>query len=678
MNPNRLLQNTRSGWSPFVIIAVTTLATIAISVYCLSSDYFIIFQNLFYIPIIIACVYYTKRGFAFSVIIACIYYFLTLVFTRDSSILLQAFIRVLIFVLVAGIITYLSSARKRVEEVLRESRERFRQLIEMLPEAVCEIDTLGKVVFANNVASIMVGYDQADIAKGVNIFSMIAPEDQERAANNIRRMMEGEALGSDEYTLVRKNGSKFPAFVHITNILDRRGKTIGFRGIVVDITERKQLEEAQQHLAAIVESSHDAIIGKTLDGIITSWNKGAEERYGYSAAEVIGRSISIIVPPDRADEVSRFLEKIRRGQAVIDYEAERITKDGRRVSALVTLSPIKDASGKVVGASTIAQDITERKRAEEALRRSEVKYKTIFESSKDAIMLLTPEKGFFGGNLACLEMFRCKDEEEFSSKSPADMSPEYQPDGSLSTVKAQKMMAIAMEKGSSYFEWIHKRIDGEEFFATVLLTRMDLGNRAVLQATVRDITERKQLQQKLEEMATHDVLTGLPNRVLLLDRFTIAAALAHRNKARLAVMSLDLDKFKSINDTLGHDAGDQVLKVISARLTGTIRASDTLARVGGDEFILVMTETGGMKDTAVLAQKVLDAFKEPLIVDGHQLHLSTSIGIAIYPEDADDLETLTKKSDAAMYYAKGHGRNQFKCWGDGDVRIGSDHKSATI
>jgi diguanylate cyclase (GGDEF)-like protein len=192
-----------------------------------------------------------------------------------------------------------------------------------------------------------------------------------------------------------------------------------------------------------------------------------------------------------------------------------------------------------------------------------------------------------------------------------------------------------------------------------------------------DITERKQMEHQLEEMATHDFLTGLPNRVLLLDRFTIAAALAHRNKSRLAVMSLDLDKFKSINDTLSHDAGDQVLKVISTRFTGIIRASDTLARVGGDEFTLVMLETSQVEDAAAIAQKILDSFTEPLLIDGHQLHSSISIGIAIYPEDAEDLETLTKKADAAMYYSKGHGRNQFKFFGDGDVWVGGDHKSAT-
>jgi diguanylate cyclase (GGDEF)-like protein len=179
---------------------------------------------------------------------------------------------------------------------------------------------------------------------------------------------------------------------------------------------------------------------------------------------------------------------------------------------------------------------------------------------------------------------------------------------------------------------------------------------------------------KLEGDASR-FLTGLPNRVLLLDRFIIAAAWLAVIKPGLP--SSLTDKFKSINDTLGHDAGDQVLKAISNRLTAIIRASDTLARVGGDEFILVMLETNHMEDTTNIAKKILDCFAEPLLIDGHQLYLSTSIGVAIYPEDAQDLEMLTKKSDAAMYYSKGHGRNQFKFFSDGDVRIGGDHRSAT-
>src|SRR5450759_441523 len=236
---------------------------------------------------------------------------------------------------------------------------------------------------------------------------------------------------------------------------------------------------------------------------------------------------------------------------------------------------------------------------------------------------------------------------------------------------------VAIDTGASEGEFNVVGVDGKlrNFLTKKVVLRTPDGSVAGTLGISRDITERKQMEQKLEEMATHDFLTGLPNRALLLDRFTIAAALAHRNKARLAVMSLDLDKFKSINDTLGHDAGDQVLKVISTRLVRILRASDTFARVGGDEFISVMMETDHIEGATAIAQKILDSFTEPLSIAGHQLHLSTSIGLAIYPEDGEDLETLTKKSDAAMYYSKSNGRNQFKFYGDDDVQIGRDYKS---
>jgi len=232
----------------------------------------------------------------------------------------------------------------------------------------------------------------------------------------------------------------------------------------------------------------------------------------------------------------------------------------------------------------------------------------------------------------------------------------------------QKIIDELSKKGSiENFEALFQRKDGSRFVGSMSTKTINVQGIPYTISVTRDITERKQMEQKLHKMATHDFLTGLPNRALLLDRFIIAAALANRNKSRLVVMSLDLDNFKSINDTLGHHAGDQALKVISTRLTGVTRASDTLARLGGDEFILMMLETGHAEDATAIAQKILDSFTEPLSIEGHQLHLSTSIGIAIYPEDGEDLETLTKKADTAMYYSKGHGRNQFKFFADGDV-----------
>ncbi|MBL7210455.1 MAG: PAS domain S-box protein [Candidatus Omnitrophica bacterium] len=169
------------------------------------------------------------------------------------------------------------------------------------------------------------------------------------------------------------------------------------------------------------------------------------------------------------------------------------------VPLLVTVSPIKNKAGEVIGAVHIAKDISGIKKAEQALEESRLRYKGLFDSSMDAIMLLVPEKGFIAGNPATVKIFRCKDEAEFTTKTPAELSPKYQPDGEFSTVKAQKMMAMAMERGSHFFEWVHKRMDGEEFDASVLLTRMELEGKTLLQATVRDITLEKKAEDALRE-----------------------------------------------------------------------------------------------------------------------------------------------------------------------------------
>lgn len=290
--------------------------------------------------------------------------------------------------------------------------------------------------------------------------------------------------------------------VSTSPIFNEKGKLVGVVHIAHDITEFKKISTAQAQLVAIVESSEDAIIGKSLDGIILSWNKGAEKVYGYSAEEIKGRHISILVSPENRDEISQFLAKVKRGESISHYEAKRVRKDGKQIIVYLAISPIKDAAGNIIGASTIAHDITDRKKIEDDLRSSELRLKTIFESSMDALMLVVPEKGFFSGNPATIKLFGCKDEAEFIKKTPADLSPELQPDGKLSSVKAQEMMAIAKEKGSHSFEWKHKRMNGEEFFADVLLTRMEWEGRVVLQATVRDITERKKAEEELNKKIT--------------------------------------------------------------------------------------------------------------------------------------------------------------------------------
>ena len=313
--------------------------------------------------------------------------------------------------------------------------------------------------------------------------------------------------------------------------------------------------------------------------------------------------------------------------------------------------------------------ITQRRQAEEMLRIAEEKYRSLVENINDIFYLLDNHGNFTYISPAVERITMYKASELIGKPVFPLIHPDDLP-GLLESFNHPVEGKLVPRE----LRWLDK--DGRVIFVRVSRQLLYKNEKVIgVTAVVTDITERKRMEQRLEEMATHDFLTGLPNRNLLTDRFTMAAATAHRNKARLAVMSLDLDKFKTINDTLGHAAGDLVLKTVSARLTGIIRASDTLARIGGDEFILVMIETNHEKDATAIAQKILNAFEEPLFINGQRLQLSTSIGIAIYPDDGDDMETLIKKSDAALYYSKGHGRNQYKFFGDGDVKIGGDHKS---
>jgi PAS domain S-box-containing protein len=223
----------------------------------------------------------------------------------------------------------------------------------------------GTILSWNGEAERLFGYD-ADEIVGQSIYTLIPRELHERASAAIGRLREGDWYGQYETLRVRKDGQPVHVELTVSPIVDETGETVAIATLCRDITWRKEAEEARQRLVAIVDSSEDAIVAKNLDGTITSWNRGAERLFGYAAEEVLGRSITIIIPPDRRDEETRILGRIRRGERVEPYDTVRQRKDGSLLDVSLTVSPVKDAAGRVLGASKIARDITERKRAEEA------------------------------------------------------------------------------------------------------------------------------------------------------------------------------------------------------------------------------------------------------------------------------------------------------------------------
>ena len=293
------------------------------------------------------------------------------------------------------------------------------------------------------------------------------------------------------------------------------------------------------------------------------------------------------------------------------------------------------------------------------LRDTQEKLRSIYEGSNDAIMLLT-ESGFIDCNARTLEMLGLQDKTEFVGHNPAEFSPLVQPDGRASMVAVSEDVAKALQSGKNQFEWVHRRKNGEDFPVEVLLSAFQYGGERILQAAVRDITERKAAQEQIEFLAFHDALTRLPNRLLAKDHLQQAALAAERENTKVALLFIDLDKFKTINDSLGHVIGDGLLKAVAVRLRECLRDTDTLSRQGGDEFLIILNNVCDTESVSVIAEKILERLAEPFEIDQHELSTSLSIGIAIYPDDGKDFDTLLKQSDTAMYQAKDSGRNTYR------------------
>lgn len=438
------------------------------------------------------------------------------------------------------------------------------------------------------------------------------------------------------------------------------------RGSLQELGAAQQaLAQSEQHYRLLVENMRDVVW--ILDPLTLRfrYTSPSVQRFrGYTVEEMLEMPMDKTVVPAAVEalrqkiqsSMGEFLSGLYPDKVYVE-ELPMLRKDGSVVWGEVIAKFYRNAETGQVELHGVTRDISERKQQEEALKESETKLRTLFESTSDAVMLLD-EKGFFDCNQATLAMFGCESKEIFCTKHPADLSPPEQPNGTDSMTLANQHIARANQRGREHFEWVHKRLDtGVTFSAEVLLNAMKIKGRAVLQAVVRDITERKQSEEKINRLAFYDALTGLPNRMLLNDRLQQALIVAKRDHGRGALMFLDLDKFKQINDTLGHDVGDQLLKQTAGRMLACVRESDTVARIGGDEFIVLLRPMDDVQDALKVAEKIRVALIQPYELAGHSLEISCSIGIAIYPEHGSDGVELSKNADIAMYHAKEQGRN---------------------
>jgi two-component system sensor histidine kinase/response regulator len=391
--------------------------------------------------------------------------------------------------------------RKRTEEILRNSEALYSSLVENLPVHVIRKDLDGRFTFANKSFCDLLGKPLAEI-RGKSDSDFYPPELARKYRQDDQHVAEtGEVLECVEEN--KKDGETRHVQVMKSPIRDAGGNVVGVQVIFWDVTERRKAEAALEQerylLRALMDNLPHSIYFKDTRSCFIRINRALANYFGLSdAADALGKTDFDYFAEEHAREAKADEEQVMQtAEPLLDKEERETWPDGRETWVTTTKLPLYNEQGEIVGTFGISRDITEQKRAGEALRTSEMKYRTLYDSSRDAIMLATPEEGFFSGNPAAVELFGCRSEEEFTACTPADLSPEHQPDGVLSTVKAQQMMAIAMEEGSHLFEWTHKRVDGSEFYATVLLTRMEIEGKRVLQATVRDVTDEKRAAEAL-------------------------------------------------------------------------------------------------------------------------------------------------------------------------------------
>ncbi|MGZ3593516.1 MAG: diguanylate cyclase domain-containing protein [Syntrophales bacterium] len=418
-------------------------------------------------------------------------------------------------------------------------------------------------------------------------------------------------------------------------------------------SDQRRLEEVYR---SVVESTSDSIYMVDRECRYLFMNNQHLTRLGLPAEQIIGKRYSEFHSPEQHKVFAEEVNKVFLTGESVQHE-HKSQRDKRYF--LRTFSPVRDSgpNGVITCVVIISTDITDHRRAEEAIRESEQKYRTIIENIEDGYHELDFSGNIVFFNDALLKMLGYS-RDEFARMNYRKLTDEE---------TARQMSQVCDEvyktgKPSRGIEIEVMRKDGTtrvvEISVSLILDAK--GQEVGFRNLIRDVTERKKTEETIRRLAYHDPLTGLPNRLLFTDRLNMAITRAKRNRQYLAVMMLDLDYFKDINDTLGHHMGDRLLQAVGSRLTELLRKGDTIARMGGDEFLILLPEINNVGVTTTIAQKIVESFQSPFIIDDRKLQITTSIGIAIYPDVSDDVETLIKNADIAMYRAKGSGRNNYQ------------------
>ena len=435
---------------------------------------------------------------------------------------------------------------------------------------------------------------------------------------------------------------------------------VSFNAMAAALARAQQQQIAQQNALALSEQRHRSLFESSQDFIAifdlelrhTDANPAYLRMLGYSLEELHQLSYHQV-----SDDSSFEQERTRLAQEIFErgysdeFEKDFLRKDGSRCPVSIKAVLMRDEHGKPCGIWGIGRDISLRKQNEAALKLAA----KVYAASHEGIIVTDLERIILTANDAYSEITGYPPSETVGHKPRFLLSDHY------SESFYTELLKIVNSEGFWQGEILGRRKCGELYPVWVTITAAHEAEQLVHYIiTFSDITERKKSEDQIRHLAEHDFLTDLPNRVLLLDRLTQQLAHCRRNQGQFALMFIDLDRFKQINDTLGHHIGDLLLQAVAQRLKQSLRESDTVSRQGGDEFVILLQEAGQASELASLAGKLMQELTQPYKLEEHEFSISASIGIALYPDDGEDIDTLIRNADTAMYHAKQSGRSQFQ------------------
>jgi diguanylate cyclase (GGDEF)-like protein/PAS domain S-box-containing protein len=558
---------------------------------------------------------------------------------------------------------------KMAAEALRASEHRFRDLVEFSSDWVWEVDAQARYIYASPKVKELLGYAPEEII-GKTPFDLMPAEEAERVGIIFAEIAKSQRpFAALENVNRHKDGRLVVLETSGVPVFDG-GELVGFRGVDRDITERKQSDAVlKRSQASLLEAQRIAKLGNWEWDIVNDklyWSDEIYRIFGLVPEQfkaTYDAFLASVHPGDR-DTVCKTVEDTLATGKPYALDHRVIHPDGRELIVHERAEVTFDKNGAPILMQGTVQDITERKQAEIKLRQAA----RVFESTNEGVVVTDPEQKIVAINSAFTRITGYCEEEVLGKV------PTFLQSGRHQQVFYRQMWTSINATDQWQGEIWNRRKNGEIFpeWLNISVVRGEAGELLNYVGVFSDITTIKQSAQQLEYLANHDPLTGLPNRALFTDRLESAIARARRHCNHVALLFIDVDRFKVVNDTLGHHIGDQLLKCVAERISRCVRDEDTVTRIGGDEFTVIQEGDPHPEAAAVLARRILKRLARPLLLEQHEIIVSASIGISMYPEDSDDAVTLIKNADAAMYQAKELGRNGYQYYSPEMTAAGSE------